>query len=96
MKRKSLSINKDYPWVIGISVILNILFVAYLIVQANSIHRLETVVLDEAPISFEMTQKLADIERTIGYVGLFITSKITLFAGMKPTTFRPITAMKKP
>tara|TARA_Y100001956_G_C4125290_1_gene189695 strand:+ start:1364 stop:2842 length:1479 start_codon:yes stop_codon:yes gene_type:complete len=46
-----------------------VLFVVYLIVQANAINRLESVVLEKAPISVEMTQKLADIERTIGYVG---------------------------
>ncbi|MEF1186701.1 PAS domain S-box protein, partial [Vibrio sinaloensis] len=45
------------------------LFIVYLVVQTNAINRLESVALEQSPISVEMTQKLTDIERTIGYVG---------------------------
>ncbi|MDA0128439.1 hypothetical protein OH458_10120 [Vibrio sp. MarTm2] len=45
------------------------LFIVYLVVQTNAINRLESVALEQSPISVEMTQKLTDIERAIGYVG---------------------------
>ncbi|KGY13121.1 hypothetical protein NM22_06465 [Vibrio tubiashii] len=57
------------PWVVCASVFLNVLFIAYLVVQTNAISRLESIALEQAPISVEMTQKLTDIERAIGYVG---------------------------
>ncbi len=70
MSRQDTHFNKKaLPWVICVSTLLNVLFVVYLTIQANAINRLESVVLEQAPITFEMTQKLADIERTIGYVG---------------------------
>ena len=61
--------NKALPWVIGASTLLNMLFVVYLVVQSTAIHHLESVYLEEAPTNVAMTQKLADIERSIGYVG---------------------------
>lgn len=66
---KSTPYSKLLPWVIVTSAILNILFIGYLVVQSSSISRLEKIVIDEASVSFDMAQKLADIERTIGYVG---------------------------
>lgn len=62
-------VNRPLPWVICASVFLNVLFIVYLVVQTNAINRLESVALEQSPISVEMTQKLTDIERAIGYVG---------------------------
>lgn len=69
MNKKNTAFKKSLPWVIGISAFLNVLLIVYLVIQANAINRLEQIILEQAPATFEMTQKLADIERTIGYVG---------------------------
>lgn len=69
MNKKHTAFKKKLPWVIGTSAFLNVLLIVYLVIQASAINRLESIMLEQAPTTFAMTQKLADIERTIGYVG---------------------------